>query len=88
MNDTVPEKTVTLVIGRAEALILFELLFDFRKQPALEINDAAERLALMRLHGALESTLVDLFAVDYEGIIGAARNDLLRQWRDEPLSQS
>ena len=46
---------VTLSLGKAEALILFELLADFYRQPILEVKDKAERLALRRLQGALES---------------------------------
>ena len=40
MTNIAPNETVTLTIGKAEALILFELLFDFYRQPALEIKDA------------------------------------------------
>ena len=85
MTDIAPNDTVTLTIGKAETLILFELLFDFYRQPTLEIKDDAERLALVRMHGALESTLVEPFSKDYEEIISAARRDLLQQWGD-PLS--
>lgn len=79
MNNIAPKETVTLVIGKAEALILFELLFDLNMQPALIINDAAERLALGRLHGALETTLVEPFMEGYDEIISAARSDLIRE---------
>ncbi len=44
MTNIAPNETVTLTIGKAEALILFELLFDFYRQPALEIKDDAQRL--------------------------------------------
>jgi len=77
MTDIAPNDTVTLTIGKAEALILFELLFDFHRQPTLEIKDDAERLALVRMHGVLESTLVEPFSKDYGKIISAARRDLL-----------
>src|SRR6266403_310422 len=89
MTDIAPNETVTLIIGKAEALILFELLFDFYRQPTLEIKDDAQRLALVRVHGALESTLVEPFSKDYGEIISAARRDLLQQWGDplSPLSQ-
>ena len=82
MTDIAPNDTVTLTIGKAEALILFELLFDFHRQPTLEIKDDAERLALVRMHGVLESTLVEPFSKDYGEIIGAARRNLLLQWGD------
>ena len=82
MANTAPHETITLVIGKSEALILFELLFDFYKESSLQVNDNAERLALVRLHGALESTLVEQFSADYRQIIAAARNDLTQQWGD------
>jgi hypothetical protein len=85
MTNIASKKTVTLIIGKAEALILFELLHDFHRQPTLEIKDDAERLALVRVHGALESALVEPFSKDYGEIISAARRDLLQQEGD-PLS--
>jgi len=84
MRNIASNETVTLVIGKAEALILFELLANFYRQTALQIKDDAERLALVRLQGALESTLVEPFAKDYREIISAARSALLRQWGDLP----
>ena len=84
MRNIASNETVTLVIGKAEALILFELLANFYRQTALQIKDDAERLALVRLHGALESTLVEPFAKAYGEIISAARSALLRQWGDLP----
>src|SRR6266446_2685987 len=63
------EKGIQLTIGRDEALVLFEMLADFYSQPTLEIGSAAERLALVRLHGALEKTLVEPFMEDYRARI-------------------
>jgi hypothetical protein len=65
MTNIAPNETVTLIIGKAEALMLFDLPFDFYRQPTLEIKDDAQRLALVRVHGALESTLVEPFSKDY-----------------------
>lgn len=75
----VSEEAVTLTVGRAEALVLFEMLVDFYSQPALEIRGPAERLALVRLHGALEKTLVEPFRPDYRDLIAAARSELVAQ---------
>jgi hypothetical protein len=80
MNKTIPSETVTLTIGKAEALILFELLADFQRQTALPIKDNADRLALLRVHGALESTLVKPFSKEYDQILIAARARLLDEW--------
>jgi hypothetical protein len=77
---TVGEERTILTIGRAEALALFELLADFYSQPALEIGDSAERIALVRLHGALEKTLVEPFMPEYKKLIDEARSLLSAQY--------
>ena len=73
------EGTITVTVGRAEALVLFEMLAGFYRQPVLEITGPAERLALSRLHGALEKTLVEPFMPDYRALIEAARSKLAAQ---------
>lgn len=73
---------VTLAIGKAEALILFELLADFHSQVELHVRNHAERLSLWRLQGALEKTLVEPFSRDYNNIIARARADLIHEWGD------
>jgi hypothetical protein len=80
MNNTFVREKVSISIGKPEALILFELLAAFHSQPALSFKDNAERLALVRLHGALESTLVEPFSKDYDRLISEARSYLLKQW--------
>lgn len=75
----ISEEAVTLTVGRAEALVLFEMLADFYSQPALEIAGPAERLALVRLHGALEKTLVEPFMPDYRELIEESRSKLAAQ---------
>lgn len=67
-------------LGKDEALILFELLADFHDAPAVVIGDNAQRLALVRLAGALESTLVELFMPNYNQIINDARERLECEW--------
>ena len=73
-------ETISLILGKAEALILFELLAGFHSQPTLQVRDNAERLALVRLHGALEKTLVEPFSEEYKQTLTRARADLTRQW--------
>ena len=82
MSNPAARETITLVIGKSEALVLFDFLADFHQERSLDVNDNAERLALVHLHGALESTLVEQFSSDYREIISAARNDLTQQWGD------
>jgi hypothetical protein len=77
------EGTITVTVGRAEALVLFEMLADFYRQPVLEIGGPAERLALVRLHGALEKALVEPFMPDYRALIEAARSELAAQSGEE-----
>jgi hypothetical protein len=75
-------ETVTIAIGKAEALVLFELLADFNDEPTLAIRDNADRLALVRLGGILEKTLVEPFMQNYNEIISEARNQLTKDWGD------
>lgn len=71
---------MTLTIGKAEALILFELLADFHKEPHIVVHDNAERLSLMRLGGVLEKALPEPFLQDYEQIVAVARQQLNEAW--------
>jgi hypothetical protein len=67
-------------IGVDEAIVLFELLADLdTNQQALELNSPAERLALVRLHGALEQNLVESFSPDYSELLKSARSRLSEQ---------
>lgn len=69
MSDTV----VNFRIGIDEALVLFETLADFQNQPSIAVPSAAERLAFIRLHGALEQSLVEPFRPDYQKLLEAAK---------------
>jgi hypothetical protein len=73
----------TLTIGRAEALILFEMLADFYNQSAIEISSPAQRLALVRLHGALQKSLVEPFMPEYRKLIEEAESLLSAQFGTE-----
>jgi hypothetical protein len=73
------EDEINLAIGRSEALVLFEMLADFYNQPVLELSGPAERLALVRLHGALEKTLVEPLMPNYRAIVDEARSSLTAQ---------
>lgn len=79
MKKQMLHEKIDLRVGRAEALILFELLADFSSQPVLEIRDEAERLALFRLHGALEEILVEPLKPDYAQIVASSRSLLIQQ---------
>jgi hypothetical protein len=68
-------------LGRDEALVLFELLSVFfeRDQKTLYAADSPERLALARLLGELEITLVEPFQPNYPQVLGEARERLAAQ---------
>ena len=74
------DEVVTLTIDKNEALILFELLVDFFDEPAVVVKDNADRMALLRLGGALEKTLVEPFMANYCEIETDARKRLVEAW--------
>lgn len=76
----ISQEGTNIAIGRAEALVLFEMLADFHSQPSLLIGSPAERLALVRLHGALEKALVEPFTPEYRALIEEARSSLTAQF--------
>jgi len=76
MSDTV----VDLQLGIDEALVLFETLAEFQNQPSVAVPSSAERLALIRLHGVLEKSLVEPFRPDYQQVLEAARARLRAQF--------
>jgi hypothetical protein len=75
------EETIGIQLGLDEALVLFELLAEFYDQAALDIPSHSEQLALVRLHGALESTLVEPLQPDYSEKLYSARQRLIDQFR-------
>jgi len=84
MNNSPPEQQrVQVELAHDEAVVLFELLADFQYQATLSIPSTAERLALLRLGGALESVLVDPFRSDYLDILSTARRNLSEQYGSE-----
>ena len=70
------QESTTVTLGRSEALVLFELLADFDRQNCIAIGSDAERLALLRLHAALESTLVEPLTPEYQARMDEARRSL------------
>src|SRR5277367_5738717 len=68
---------VTLTIGKDEAIILYELLVDYFDEPALSGKDDADRMALTRLAGTLEKTLVEPFMPEWNSLKAQARERLI-----------
>lgn len=69
---------VSIQLGRAEALVLFELLHELEDDERWS-SDAAERLALWRLTGALERVLTEPFRPDWRRLVDEARAQLRRE---------
>jgi len=72
-----------LTFGRAEALILFEMLADVYEKSEVKISNPAQRLALVRLHGALEKALVEPFMPEYRKLVEEAESLLTAQFGAE-----
>jgi hypothetical protein len=77
------DESVTLTIGKDEAVILFELFVDFSDEPDVVVKDNADRMALSRLGGALEKTLAEPFMKNYIEIASEARQRLVEAWGDQ-----
>lgn len=73
---------VTIELGRAEALVLFEWLHRLEDE-GVTLEDHAEQVALLRLSGALERALVEPFQPDYRGLLERARSQLTDQSSDD-----
>jgi len=64
-----------------EALVLFEFLETVSKDSLRMIASEAEVLALMRVAGAIERTIPEVFAPNYAQLLADARERLDRQAR-------
>ena len=85
--ETNLEEKLRIELSKGELLVIFEFLsgsFDSRHAGEgqdidtfdLAKPDPAERTALWRLEGAIERTLVEVFAPNYEALIHQAKNIL------------
>lgn len=73
-------RTVTIELGRIEALVLFEFLHRLDEDEADQRSiDPPERLALWRLEAALERTLDEPLRPDYHQLLERARGELHRE---------
>jgi hypothetical protein len=85
--ETNLEEKVTIELSKGELLVIFEFLsgsFDSWRAGgnqdietfALAKPDSAERTALGHLEGRIESTLVEVFASNYNDLIDRAKQNL------------
>jgi hypothetical protein len=72
---------IAIQLGRDESLVLFDLPADFDDEATLEIPSKAEQLALVRLQGVLENTLVEPPQPDYREKLQSARKKTDRSVR-------
>jgi len=71
---------MSMTIGKAEAIVWFDLLADFHNQPHLSIRNGAERVALWMLEACLEKELVEPFRTEYHSILEESRRVVLARW--------
>lgn len=74
------DDSLSITIGKADALVLFDLLADFRDQPHLSIRNSAERVVLWMLEACLEKALPESFRADYNSILEDSRGAVLAKW--------
>jgi hypothetical protein len=70
------DKTIDIQLSKDEALVLFEFLSRFDEIETLNIIDKGEEVALWRLHGHLETILVEPFQSTYMEDIKSTRERL------------
>ena len=80
------DESVTLTIGKAEPLVLFDLLFRFRDEPHLSIRHDAERVTLWMIEACLEKMLAEPFSDEYQRILEEAREKVVTGWGSPPKS--
>ena len=76
----ISDETLTITIGKAEALVLFDLLFGFRDDPQLVIRNDAQRVTLWMLEACLEKLLAEPFSDEFGRILEQAREKVLMRW--------
>ena len=69
---------VQISLPRDAALVLFEMLAARSDDSHLLIRDSAEQVALWKLEGVLESTLVEPLKPDYLTLLSAAKERLAK----------
>jgi len=74
------ESVITIELNWDAALVLFELLAGFNGSPRLELPEPADSIALLRLHGALKSTLTEPFRPEYRDLLEAAKRRLVEHY--------
>jgi hypothetical protein len=74
------DDSLAITVGKAEALVLFDLLWGFRDQAHLSIRNDAERARLWILQASLEKALAEPFSEDYDHLLEEARRTVVANW--------
>jgi hypothetical protein len=80
------DESLTVTIGKAEALVLFDLLAGFRDQSHLPIRNDAERVSLWMMGACLERALAEPLSEEYERNLAEAREGVVARWGSPPKS--
>jgi hypothetical protein len=80
---------VHLQLSRDEALVLFEWVHRIEDAGRFRqvVHQSAEVVALWRLSGVLEEALAEPFGPNYQDLVRAASERLLKGHDPDPLSQ-
>jgi len=76
-------ENLEISLSRDEALVLFELLFRFAQEKKLSIQYEAENQVLWNVLTYLENSLHEPFGAEYEELFIQARDNLMKQRKDE-----
>ena len=70
------EGALSIRLTKDEALVLLEIIGDFRDESAIQVRDQAERHALWNLSALLEKAIPEIFAPNYRELVKAAKKNL------------
>jgi hypothetical protein len=70
------DSQVTITLSKAEALVIFDLLAEFREEPSIAVRHEADRKAIWT--AILEKRLAEPFLSNYDRILAKARRTLLK----------
>ncbi len=68
--------SLSITLTRDEALVLLEILGDFRDEPVVTVRDQAERHALWKLTCLLEKAVPEVFSPNYGELVEIAKKNL------------
>jgi hypothetical protein len=68
--------SISITLARDEALVLLEMLADFRDELVVTVRDQAERRALWNLTCLLEKALPEALSPKYRELVEIAKKNL------------